>query len=72
MDNGPIILQAAVPVLSGDDTERLAARVLKAEHKAYPLALRLVAEGRARVRDDRVELVGNFAAPPILLNPTGP
>jgi phosphoribosylglycinamide formyltransferase-1 len=71
MDNGPIIVQAAVPVLPGDDAERLAARVLEAEHQAYPLALRLVAEGRARVRDERVELTGNFAAPPILLNPPG-
>jgi phosphoribosylglycinamide formyltransferase-1 len=70
MDSGPIIVQAAVPVLPDDDAARLAARVLEAEHKAYPLALRLVAEGRARVRDERVEITGNFAAPPILLNPT--
>jgi phosphoribosylglycinamide formyltransferase 1 len=69
MDNGPIIVQAAVPVLPGDDAERLAARVLEAEHKAYPLALRLVAAGRARVRDERVEIAGDFAAPPLLLNP---
>jgi phosphoribosylglycinamide formyltransferase 1 len=69
MDSGPIIVQAAVPVLPSDDAARLAARVLEAEHKAYPLALRLVAEGRARVRDERVEITGNFAAPPILLNP---
>ena len=70
MDNGPIIVQAAVAVLPGDDAERLAARVLEAEHKAYPLALRLVAEGRARVREERVEVTGNFAPPPILLNPS--
>jgi len=58
MDEGPIIVQAAVPVLRGDDEATLAARVLAAEHKAYPLALRLVASGRARVVDDRVEIDG--------------
>ena len=58
MDEGPIIVQAAVPVLAGDDADRLAARVLAAEHRAYPLALRLIAEGKARVTGERVELAG--------------
>jgi len=49
MDEGPIIAQAAVPVLTSDDAETLGARVLKAEHRLYPLALRLVAEGKARM-----------------------
>ena len=53
VDEGPIIAQAAVPVLAGDSEQALAARVLKAEHQLYPLALRLVAEGRAQVRDGR-------------------
>lgn len=48
MDSGPIIIQAAVPVLSGDTEATLAARVLEAEHRIYPEALRLVAEGRAK------------------------
>ena len=56
MDTGPIILQAAVPVLPEDDAERLAARVLAAEHEAYPAALRLVAEGRVRVEGERAIL----------------
>jgi phosphoribosylglycinamide formyltransferase-1 len=56
MDEGPIIVQAAVPVLSGDDEASLAARVLAAEHKAYPLALRLVAGGKAKVVRERVEI----------------
>lgn len=56
MDDGPILVQAAVPVLAGDDEPALAARVLEAEHRCYPLALRLVAEGRARVRGIRVDL----------------
>jgi formyltetrahydrofolate-dependent phosphoribosylglycinamide formyltransferase len=46
-DGGPIIAQAAVPVLTGDSEAELAARVLKAEHELYPLALRLVADGKA-------------------------
>jgi len=53
VDNGPIIAQAAVPVLVGDSEQTLAARVLKAEHQLYPLALRLVAEGRARIINGR-------------------
>jgi phosphoribosylglycinamide formyltransferase 1 len=55
MDDGPIIAQAAVPVLPDDDPDSLAARVLQAEHRAYPLALRLAASGIARVVDERVE-----------------
>jgi phosphoribosylglycinamide formyltransferase-1 len=53
VDSGPIIAQAAVPVLSGDTAETLAARVLTAEHRIYPLALALVAGGRARVADEK-------------------
>lgn len=53
MDDGPIIAQAAVPVLAGDDEATLNARVLKAEHQLYPLALRLVAEGRVRQQAGR-------------------
>ncbi|ANT50922.1 phosphoribosylglycinamide formyltransferase [Mesorhizobium amorphae] len=49
MDDGPIIAQAAVPVMVGDNEDTLAARVLKAEHRLYPLALGLVAEGKARM-----------------------
>jgi phosphoribosylglycinamide formyltransferase-1 len=72
MDEGPIIVQSAVPVLAGDDAERLAERVLAAEHKAYPLALRLLAQGRVRVTDERVEITGAAGpAPTALLNPTG-
>ena len=49
VDSGPIIAQAAVPVLDGDDADSLAARVLEAEHKIYPLALKLIAEQRVRI-----------------------
>ena len=53
MDSGPIIAQGAVNVLAGDSEEVLAARVLKVEHRIYPLALKLVAEGRVRTENDR-------------------
>jgi phosphoribosylglycinamide formyltransferase-1 len=46
LDSGPIVLQAEVPVREGDDEHSLGARVLEAEHRIYPAALRLVAEGK--------------------------
>jgi phosphoribosylglycinamide formyltransferase-1 len=49
MDSGPIIAQAEVPVLATDTADTLAARVLEAEHRIYPQALKAVAEGRTRV-----------------------
>jgi len=58
MDDGPIIAQAAVPVMLGDDEAALSARVLKAEHQLYPMALRLVAEGKARMESGHVALSG--------------
>jgi phosphoribosylglycinamide formyltransferase-1 len=48
VDRGPVILQARVPVLPGDTADTLAARVLAEEHKAYPEAVKLIAEGKAR------------------------
>ncbi len=56
VDSGPIIGQAAVPVLAGDTPETLAARVLAVEHRLYPACLRLVAEGRAKVVGERVAI----------------
>jgi len=53
MDGGPIIAQTAVPVLVSDDAEMLGARVLAAEHKLYPLGLRLLAEGQVRMEEGR-------------------
>jgi phosphoribosylglycinamide formyltransferase-1 len=68
-DTGPIIVQAAVPVQPGDTPDSLAARVLEAEHRAYPLALRLVAEGRVRVEGERA-IVDAPAALASHLNPS--
>jgi len=72
MDDGPIIVQAAVPVLAGDDEEALSARILVAEHKAYPLAVRLIAEGRARVVNERVAIDGASDIEGLMLNPPDP
>lgn len=54
MDEGPIVAQAAVPVIGSDTADTLAARVLTVEHQLYPLALKLVAEGNVRMEDGRV------------------
>jgi phosphoribosylglycinamide formyltransferase 1 len=53
-DTGPIICQAAVPVLEGDTEESLSTRILVEEHRCYPLAVRLFAEGRLSIEGRRV------------------
>lgn len=58
MDSGPIIAQGAVAVREDDTPATLAARVLAVEHRIYPLALRLVAEGRVHVEQGRCILTG--------------
>lgn len=65
MDAGPIVAQGAVPVLPGDDEEALSARILAMEHRLYPLALRLVASGAARLAGGRVTFAVD-AAPAFL------
>ena len=54
LDGGPLIVQARVPVLPGDDPEVLAARVLAQEHRLYPQAIRWFAEGRLKLEGDQV------------------
>jgi phosphoribosylglycinamide formyltransferase-1 len=71
-DTGPIIAQAAVPVLPGDDESTLAARVLAAEHELYPMALRLVAEAKVRVEQERAIISDAPAAGGALFNPALP
>lgn len=61
MDSGPIIAQGAVPVHDDDDEPALAARVLAVEHRIYPLALALVAQGRVRIVDGRCVTDGGTA-----------
>ncbi len=58
LDSGPIVAQEAVPVLSGDTLETLAARILEAEHRLYPRAVRILLEGRCRVEGRRVIVEG--------------
>jgi phosphoribosylglycinamide formyltransferase-1 len=58
LDSGPIVAQEAVSVLSTDTPETLAARILEAEHRLYPLAVRLLLEGRCRVQGRRVIVEG--------------
>lgn len=69
MDDGPIIIQAAVPVLPGDDADALSARILEAEHRIYPAAVRLIADGRARVVGERVCIDGEDAPVGTAFNP---
>jgi phosphoribosylglycinamide formyltransferase 1 len=61
LDHGPIIAQATVPVLPGDDEAALAARVLAQEHLIYPRAIRWFLEGMLAIEGDRVRVKGNHA-----------
>jgi len=69
VDEGPIIAQAAVPVMDEDTPETLGSRVLEQEHRLYPLALSLVAASRVRIEGNRVRLDGPAYASPALLSP---
>ena len=69
MDDGPIIVQSVVPVLPDDSVETLTARVLATEHQCYPLAVRLIAEGRVRVRNELVLIDSVTAAAGAMINP---
>jgi len=70
VDTGPIIIQAVVPVLPGDTAETLAARILEQEHRIYPRAIQLFAEGRVRVDGRSVAFEPPVAtASQVLVNP---
>lgn len=71
LDGGPLIVQARVPVLPGDDPDTLAARVLEQEHRLYPLAIRWFAEGRLRLREERVWFDGKPLVEPLRMPPCG-
>lgn len=70
-DSGPIIAQGAVPVTQGEMPDALAARVLAVEHKIYPLALRLLAQGRVQLDGNRCQILdagiprGTLVVPPV-------
>jgi phosphoribosylglycinamide formyltransferase 1 len=70
MDSGPIVAQGAVPVHDDDTEQTLAARVITIEHRLYPLALRLVAEGRVRVEHGRCLVTGIPSEASVLIAPS--
>ncbi len=69
LDHGPVVVQAAVPVLDGDDEATLAARVLQQEHIVYPLAVRWFAEDRLTLEGGRVRLATERPLPATLISP---
>ena len=69
MDSGPIVIQAAVPVLDDDTPDSLAARVIKAEHRIYPLALQWLAQGRLHRVGGRCLVDGVAGAETMLIHP---
>ncbi len=69
LDHGPVIVQAAVPVLDGDTEDSLAARILGQEHRIYPQAVRWFAEDRLRLENGRVRLAAEPAADSALISP---
>ena len=72
IDAGPIIAQAVVPTRPDDNEASLSARILRVEHRLYPLALRLIAERRVRVVAGKVEIDGWRAPRLAVLNPREP
>jgi len=83
LDGGPIIAQAAVPVIAGDTVDTLAARILTAEHVLYPAAVRMIAEGHVALTEqgvmaapgtlpDRTGDVAALFSPPFSSSPTEP
>lgn len=62
-DHGPIVIQAVVPVLDDDDEESLSRRILEQEHRIYPEAIRLFAEGRLRIEGRHVRVIDAGAEP---------
>jgi phosphoribosylglycinamide formyltransferase-1 len=71
MDQGPILVQAVVPIHEDDTPESLAARIQVQEHRAYPLGLRLVADGRVKLDGNRARITDAQADQSALLNPKG-
>jgi len=69
VDSGPIIAQAAVPVLPGDTEEQLAARVLAEEHRIYPQAVRWFIEGKLKLEDGRVRIDDECRFPEAIISP---
>jgi phosphoribosylglycinamide formyltransferase-1 len=69
LDHGPVVIQAAVPVLPDDDEERLSARVLAQEHRIYPQAVRWFCEDKLTLHDGRVAVRGSPTVTGALVSP---
>lgn len=69
VDTGPIIIQAVVPILEDDSEESLAARILVQEHRIYPRAIQLIAEGRVRIEGRRVRIADAAVVDGVMVNP---
>jgi phosphoribosylglycinamide formyltransferase-1 len=69
LDNGPVVIQGAVPVLAGDSEESLAARVLEVEHRIYPQAVRWFVEGRIDFAGDVVRVSGSGVSSDYMISP---
>jgi phosphoribosylglycinamide formyltransferase-1 len=69
LDNGPIVVQGAVPVLAEDSEESLAARVLEVEHRIYPQAVRWFVEGRVEFEGDVVRVAGSGVSSDYMISP---
>lgn len=72
LDGGPVVIQARVPVVSGDTTESLAARVLVKEHQIYPQTIGLIAAGRLQSHSGKVWLDGKELTAPLLAQDSTP
>ncbi len=69
VDTGPIIIQAVVPILDDDDEASLSARILVQEHRIYPRAIQLLAEGRLRIEGRRVRIATAGVVDGVMVNP---
>lgn len=72
LDHGPIVVQAAVPVLPGDSEQALAARVLEQEHRIYPQAIRWFLEDKLEVAGNRVSISADCRFPGAIISPATP
>jgi phosphoribosylglycinamide formyltransferase-1 len=69
LDHGPVIIQAAIPVLDDDTEESLAARILVQEHKVYPQAVRWFAEDKLTLENGRVRLSADLSDMAVMISP---
>jgi phosphoribosylglycinamide formyltransferase-1 len=72
LDHGPIVIQAAVPVLAGDDEEKLAARVLRQEHRIFPQAVRWFVSGKLSLEGSCVRISDDCRYPRGIVSPMAP